>query len=224
VEPARLRWLWSLALLIPAVLAGVAGYAQFQDGWARDEALPIPNYLLRNLSAPQGAYLDAARALSQTSRANGEDMILQAQAAIAGGADPASNLDLIEQALAASPASSRGWLLLAHAAVGRDRQLAGKAANLGFLLGPYDFWLAGVRAQQAIKLWDLMDADTRTMALANARMLWDVPELRQELLIVLNTQDGVKLVGRAFQGRKNDVADMNRWILDTESRKSPNYF
>ena len=51
-----------------------------------------------------------------------------------------------------------------------------------------------------------------------------VPELRQELLIVLNTQDGVKLVGRAFQGRKNDVADMNRWILDTESRKSPNYF
>ena len=81
---ARLRWLWSLMLLIPAVLIGVSGYAQFQDGRARDEALPIPNYLLRNLSAPQGAYQDAARALSGTSRANGEGMITQAEAAIAG--------------------------------------------------------------------------------------------------------------------------------------------
>lgn len=224
MELARLRWLWSLALLIPALLVGCVGYAQFQDGLARDQALPIPNYLLRNLTAPASAYQDASRALAQANRADGENMVIQAEAAIAGGAKPASNLGLIEQALAASPASSRGWLLLAYAAAGSDRRLASKAANMGFLLGPYDFWLAGVRAQQAIKLWDLMDADTRTMALANARMLWDVEKLRPELLIVLNTGDGVKLVARAFQGRKNDVFEMNHWILDTESRKSPNYF
>jgi hypothetical protein len=114
-----------------------------------------------------------------------------------------------------APALARGWMLLAFSAARKDSRLAGHAASLGYLLAPLDFWLAGVRARQAVNLWPVMDSDTREMALAHVRRLWDEPVLRDNLMPLLGMPGGSRLLTNAFAGRQADLLDLDRWVLTT---------
>jgi hypothetical protein len=205
-------------LLFPVILA-LLGYAQFRDGWIRDQALPIPNYLLLGQRATKGAYISASEILAGSDRADGTIAIFQAEAALNGGAAPQSQIEIIKSGLRASPASARGWLLLAFASGKYDPALTQRAAAMGYVMGPMDYWLAKIRAHQASNLWPYLDDDTRQLALSQTRLFWEEAALRGSLPDLLSTPEGAQLVTRAFVGRSTELIALNRWALKVASAR-----
>jgi hypothetical protein len=203
----------ALLFALPAGLLAIMGVRAFRDGWNRDQALPIPNYLILGRIVSPSDYQRAVGPLSRTDRADGENVIAQAEAAIDGGAAPASQISLIETGLKASPASARGWLLLAFAAQGKNDALARDAAALGFLLGPSDYWLVKIRLKCALTMWPILKPETRGQALALVRQTWDEPRLHFALLSLLSSADGARLVTRAYQDHPADLLAINHWAL-----------
>jgi hypothetical protein len=198
---------------LPAVLLAMMGMREFQDGWNRDQALPIPNYMILGRIVLPADYQRAVARLSHTDPADADNVIAEAEAAIDSGAAPASQIALIEKGLAASPSSARGWLLLAFAARGTNDALARDAAAMGFLLGPTDYWLVKIRLKCALAMWPILKPETRELALALVRQTWEEPKLHFALFSLLTTADGAHLVTRAYQGRPADLLAINHWAL-----------
>jgi len=211
----------SLLFVLPAAALAMMGMREFHDGWNRDEALPIPNYLILGRIASRADYLRAVQPLSRTDRADGENVIAQAEAAIDAGAAPASQISLIEQGLSVSPASARGWLLLAFAVHGQNDVLARDAAEMGFLLGPTDYWLVKIRLKCATAMWSILKPETRELALAQVRLTWEEPKMRFALFSLLTSADGAQLVTRAYQGHPRDILAINHWALGLASVPQP---
>jgi hypothetical protein len=211
----------TMLFALPAALLVMTGVREFRDGWNRDQTLPIPNYLILGRIVSPADYQRAVQPLSQTDRANGENVIAQAEAAIDGGAAPASQISLIEKGLTASPASARGWLLLAFAAHGRNDALAREAAGMGFLLGPADYWLVKIRLKCALTMWPILKPETRDLALTLVRQTWEEPKLRFALLSLLTSADGAHLVTQAFQNRPGDLLAVNHWALGVAIGEPP---
>jgi len=206
--------------LVPAVLLCSLAVPHLRDGAAQDAAVPVPVYMIAQVAMPKVAYEDAAAALSRGSPRNGEAAIEQAEAVMRAGGPRAHAQAILVRGLSHDPASARGWTLLSEIALPTDRKAAARALSQALVLAPHDYWLVGARAQDAALLWSELEADSRSMALEQTRILWEEPPLRSQLLQLLRTPEGVALASRAFAGNEDEIRAMNRW-LSRERREKP---
>ena len=119
---------------------------------------------------------------------------------------------LLQDGLAKSPASVRGWTLLAEQLDTIDHQKAAQALGQSFLLGPYEYFVALKRARQAAVLWDDLAIDAREAALEQTRLLWTEESLNDGILRLLDTQGGSELLARAFIDEPEELRTINRWV------------
>jgi len=201
------------ALVLTALVLVAAGpcWRHFVDGVAQDQAIPVPNALIAGVTLPRAAYRDAAIVLQNVDPNNGEGVLLRAEAGIRAG-DPAySQLPIVRAGLSHAPGSARGWLLLAEIEAGRDNLLAYRALAQSILLSRRDFWLTGVRVQDAVALWRVMDGNSKQLALAQARLLWQEKSLRSQLKNLLHLKGGDSIMQQALVGSPDDIRELNRW-------------
>jgi hypothetical protein len=213
----RLRQLVeSVLLLLPALALGYAAWAHFADGVAVDAAIPVPVFMIQQIAMPKVAYEDAAVALERADARDGEAAVARAEAGLHGGASPDNEVALLTHGLMQEPASARGWTILAEAQEPADKKSAARALSQALVLAPRDYWLIGARAQDSARLWPELDRDTQALALEQTRMLWEVPDLRDQLRHLLTSPKGVALVAKAFAGREDELRTMNRWLALTQ--------
>jgi len=124
----------------------------------------------------------------------------------------------LEDGLARTPGSVRGWTLLAEQTETQNRTRAGNALAHSLLLGPKEYFLFGKRAQAAARLWDVLPSDASESALAQGRSLWTISALNPEIPYLLGVKGGPELMTRAFHDAPEDLRAMNRWLA-AESRR-----
>jgi len=205
-----------VVLVVPGIFLGIFGFVHFKDGLAVDAAVPVPVYMVAQISVPKKAYVEAAEALSEACQRNGGAMLSEAEARIHGGEPASVVLPLLRNGLSHEPASARGWTLLAEILHSKHPAWAAQALNEAFLLSPRDTWIAGARAQDAALLWPYLDDDTRGMAVEQTRRIWQEPLLRLQILGVVDTPQGAALVTRSFG--QGDIRAINRWVRQERRR------
>ncbi len=211
-----IRAVWaSLGLLL---LLGALPH--FRNGWTVDEALPVPSYMIAGRTLPASAYKRASKVLHAVNPADGTSRIAGAEAALDSGALGATQIGEIELALTATPASVRGWVLLAQArqAAG-DRRGAAQALSEALLLAPYDYWVAEKRARLAAQLWPNLDPDSQDAAIRQVRLMSSEPQLHPQLLDLVASREGAEITRRAFTGDRDDLIAINR-LLSAARRQS----
>jgi hypothetical protein len=202
----------SAVLLLPASLLAFSGLIHLQNGRSEDAAFPVPSYLSLNIPLPKAAYGDAAGALRHANFHDGNSELSMAEAQFHFGIEPQHLLTEIEGGLARAPASAEGWAFYAEALEHLDPPKAAQALGQAFTLAPYDFFWAGKRAQLAVRLWSHLSRDTRTAALRQVQMLWDEPMLHDELLLLLLTPNGDKILTLAYAGEPDTIRAINRFV------------
>jgi hypothetical protein len=213
------NWLVRIVWAAFALLLGVGALPHFRDGLIIDQALPVPSYMIAAKNLPNSAYAHAASVLLRADPANGTSRIAGAEAALDSGASGMTQIPNLTAALIATPASTRGWLLLARAAAPTDRKQAAAALSQALILAPYDYWVAGIRVRLAASLWSNLDQDAQSNALRQTRMLWEQQQLRPQLPAILASPGGLRLVRLAFAGQRDDLVALNRWV-SAERRKT----
>lgn len=199
-----------VGLCLPGVLLGTFGYIHFVDGWAQDAAVPVPVYMVAQIKMPKSAYVEAAKALRYADHRNGGAELARAEARVRSGEQGASIVDQIRDGLAHQPASARGWTLLAEVLNPSQEKYAAQSLSQALILAPNDYWLAGARAEDAAQLWPDLDDDARHMAFAQTRLLWQEPQLREQLVDLARTPAGAALISRAFG--QDDIRAINRLL------------
>jgi hypothetical protein len=198
-------------LLLPGAALAVLGTLGVIDGLAHDAAIPVPSSMVANVTMPKAAYIDAAAALAAANSRDGNAAIARAEAGWRAGMPAIWVQAVLTDGLSHDPASARGWTLLSESVAVHDRRQAAKVFSLAVILAPRDYWLVAFRTRDAAQLWPDLDAETRSMALGQARLLWQEPVLRPHLRKVVGTS-GAKLVNRAFEGEPDTIRRINRWL------------
>lgn len=157
-------------------------------------------------------YAQAAIELAQADARDGDAQLESAEASLYAGAKKAAIVSRIIAGLRLAPSSARGWLLLSEVTERTQPALAGAALSQSFLLAPYDFYLAGRRANDAAKQWATLDPETRSMAQRQTERLWDEGDLRGYIRPLLTSDAGTALVNRSFASRRTDQRLINRWL------------
>jgi hypothetical protein len=205
--------------LVPALLLIAAAIPRYQSGRAIDEAYPVPAYAILNLALPVNSYRAAADVLANANPNDGRTTIERAEMVSLAGAPPQDVVSLLEDGLTRAPASVRGWTLLAEQTQTLNRSRAGEALAHSLLLGPKEYFLLGKRAQAAAQLWDVLPSDASESALAQARSLWTISALNQEIPYLLAVKGGPELMTRAFHDAPEDLRAMNRWLAAEARRR-----
>lgn len=213
-----LRIVTGALMLSPAVLLGIFGWAHFSDGLARDAAIPVPVYMVAEIALPKAAYASAAAALARADHRDGQATIAQAEARQRSGEQATQVVPLLVAGLSRQPASPRGWTLLSEVLFPSHKVSAARALSQALVLAPREYWLVGRRAKDASAMWPWLDADSREQAVAQTRLLWTHPPLREQLKILLQSPDGAQTTTRAFG--EDDIRSINRWY-SRESWRSP---
>jgi hypothetical protein len=211
-----------LGLLLPAALLVAAAVPHFQSGRAIDTAYPVPAYTVMNIALPANAYRAAADVLASANADDGRTSIERAEIASLAGAPQNEVVSLLEDGLARTPASVRGWALLAEQTAAGDRARAGKALAHSLLLGPYEYYVMAKRARAAAQLWDVLPSDGSSAALEQARRLWTESALNQEIPSLLTIRGGPELITRAFHDDPEDLRALNRWLATERRRAAAN--
>ncbi len=206
------RWLLRIGCIAFVLLIVARAFAHFRDGVMIDRAIPVPSYMVAGRPVPKWAYAHAAAALAGADAADGVARIAGAEAALRAGAPDRSQIGPLRSALMRAPADARGWLLLAQAARSSDPHQASVAMSQALLLAPYDYWLAGMRAQIASGMWSALDEDAKSRALQQIRLLWEEPQLRVLLPAVLDAPGAASAFQLAFAGNRDEFITINRWI------------
>lgn len=201
-----------ILLLLPAILLALLAAPKFLAGRALDAAFPVPVYVAMNVPLPVASYGEAAARLDRARDADGGMALIQAELLALQNAPGARVSALAGQGLSATPASARGWLVMAESQRDSNPALAGRALGMALGLAPYDYWIAGRRATDAARLYPRLRGETQAMAERQAQMLWDEPRLRPQLLTVLASPGGSDLVMASFRARPDDLRALNRWV------------
>jgi len=212
-EPVR-----SLLLCVLALALATVGYRHFQNGVAEDDAVPIPVYMISHQIAPKVAYVNAALALAKADPNNGVATLQRAEASIRSGSSGHKVVDEIEAGLMKAPASSRGWTLLSEALYPANKKFAALALGQALILAPREYWLVGPQVLDAARLWDNLDADAQSAALAKTRLMWSETILHSHLKTVLGTPEGAVLVARSLS--HDEIRALNRWLIQEHSNAS----
>jgi hypothetical protein len=211
------RSVYRLLLLAPAlVLALVAGH-RLLSGLANDAAFPVPVYMAANVRLPPAAYQHAYDALGQASPRDGEALIARAEAGAQAGDADETVTRIVAQGLSQVPSSAAGWTLLAELRA-RGAEDAGGALTTAFQFAPYDYWLAGRRAELGAALWPRLSPETQERVMRQTRMLWSEPGLRRHIRPLLRAAGGRALVTRAFAQSPGDLRELNRWVAREQLR------
>jgi len=214
-------WLTSIFLVLPSIFLATAGIIELRDGTAVDAAFPVPNFLSNGTAMPKAAYRDAAGLLNKSNGLDGDAQISRAESMFYAGDHPEQALAVMENGLESAPASSEGWAYYTAMLVDQDPKKAGQALDQAFTVAPYDYFLAGVRARLGVLLWPDLNEQTRDEVLRQARVLWEEPSLRDELLPLLATSEGARLMTRAYDRSPETIRDINRWVEARRRKSSP---
>lgn len=206
-----------IVLAVPALLLGYFGAVHFLDGLAVDAAIPVPVYMVAQVPMPKPAYIAAADALSYADPRNGHAMLAAAEARWHAGEPPGRLVATIRRGLTREPASARGWTLLSEVLYRSDKKRAAPALSQALILAPREYWLIGARAKDAALLWPNLDPASRSMALNQARLLWQEPQLHGQLRELLRSPEGAALVSRAFN--QDEIRRINRWHSRAQRRR-----
>ena len=200
-----------IALVLPVALV-VLAVPHLIDGVALENAFPVPVYTEMDLAVPRSSYVNAANALAQGMRRDGDRAVMQAEAEANAGAAQADVLQVVTNGLAQSPASPRGWTLLAEELSRTDRKQAGEALSVALTLAPNDYYLLGRMERDAGYLWDNLSQDARDVAVNAAPTLWKVPQLRVYIRPVLAMRGGPSLMTSGFHFDPEELRALNRWV------------
>ena len=200
-----------LALLLPTALIIVA-IPHLVDGVAYESAFPVPVYTEMNIGMPRSSYISAANALAQGVQRDGDRSVMEAQTEANAGAAPSRVLPVLTDGLSRSPASSRGWVLLAEQLSRTERKRAGEALSIALTIAPNDYQLLGRMERDAGSLWDVLSRDARDVAVNAAPALWKNPELRPYIRPILGTRGGPQLLTSAFWFDPEELRALNRWV------------
>ena len=211
MTPAK-TWLLRIGLLLPVLLVTAAAIPRIVSGLALEAAFPVPSYIVKNVVLPRKSYAAAAIVLSHADSRDGETQILRAEAAHLGGMPDAQVIPIVENGLGHDPAYARGWTLLSELLRQTDRARASKALTIALELAPYDYFLAGRRARDGAMLWDAMSDDGRGLLLRQAGLLWSEPQLRDQVMPLLDTPGGAALMTRALKDNPDQIRALNRWV------------
>lgn len=203
----------ALLTLLPAALIAVA-IPHLIDGMAIESAFPVPVYLQMNAVQTHQAYVDASDALSRGSAADGDRAILEAESKVLAGADKSATLATLRNGLSRSPATARGWTLLAEQLASSDRRGAGQVLAIALMLAPNDYFLTCRLIRDAGALWDVLPDDARRIAISEAPAMWKTPDFRPYIRAVLATKSGPKLMTEAFRLEPDELRAMNRWVAE----------
>jgi hypothetical protein len=212
-------WLIGIFLALPSLFLATVGIIELRDGVAVDATFPVPNFLSNGTAMPKAAYRDAAELLGKSNGLDGDAQISRAESMFYAGDRPRQALAVMENGLGNAPASSEGWTYYAAMLMGGDPKKAGQALDQAFTVAPYDYFLAGMRARLGALLWPDLDEQTRDEALRQARVLWEEPSLRDQLLPLLGTSEGARLMTRAYGQSPETIRNINRWV-EARRRKS----
>jgi hypothetical protein len=184
------------------------------DGVAYENAFPVPVYTEMNVAMPRSSYAGAANALAEGMRRDGDRAVMQAEVEANAGADRSNVISVVTSGLAQSPASPRGWILLAEEMSRTDRKRAGEVLSVALTLAPNDYWLLGRMERDAAYLWDDLSPDARDVAVNAAPTLWKFPELRIYIRPVLAMRAGPKLITSGFHFEPEELRALNRWVQE----------
>jgi len=218
VRPLSL-WLFRLLLLVPAALLLLAAVPRFQAGLAVDAAFPVPAYLVMNAELPVDSYRTAADTLAKANPQDGRSLIERAEAAARAGTAPQTVENMLSDGLARSPASVRGWSLLAEQVASQDRTRGVAYLSQSYLLGPYEYFVAGKRSRTAAILWNDLSPKAHEIAVRQAKLLWSEVLLRSEIAPMLRVEGGTALMTLAFKDDPEEMRALNRWLA-TERRRA----
>jgi hypothetical protein len=205
-------WVYQVVLLVPVALLFLTAVPRLQSGLAIDAAFPVPNYVLVDYLLPENSYRVAAEVLTGASSEDGQTLILLAEVAAHANLPQQAILNLLRDGLSRSPASSRGWALLAEQI--QDRRRAAAALTQSLLLAPYDYFLAGRRGREGALLWDVLPVDDRRSVLQQARLIWSEPILYGEIEPLLMVSGGADLLARAFEDEPQELQALSLWIAE----------
>jgi len=207
------HWARCVSLLIPALLIILVATPRLQSGLAIDAIYPVPILMTVGISLPQSSYEDTAALLAAAHRDDGETILQRAEALSLAQPQGENVVELIQDGLAKSPASVRGWTLLAEQLGTIDQQKAAQALGQSFLLGPYEYFVALRRARLSAMLWDTLQTETQAAAQRQVRLLWTEESLKDGILRLLDTPGGSELLARAFIGDPEELRSINRWVM-----------
>jgi len=206
--------------LLPAVLLLAVAIPRFESGLAVDAAFPVPAYMVLNVPLPANSYRAAADALANASGRDGRAVLEHAEAASLSGDSPTGVMEMLRTGLTETPASVRGWTLLAERLVDQDGKAAATALEHSLLLGRYEYFVAGKRARVAAAVWDQLSPDAQAAMLPQARLLWTEIALRPEMTLLLSTQAGREMMGRAFRDDPEQLRALNRWLAQERRERA----
>ena len=215
------RWLARVIwLLLPAILIALT-IPRLKSGLSENSAFPVPTYMIMNVALPRQSYAQAAEILAHSDPNDGGVRIAAAEAAANAGSLPTRVVDLVRQGLEHSPVSARGWTLLAEQELRENNSRHGaQALSMALVLGPYDYWIAGRRARAGAALWNDLSPDDQRAVENQARLLWETPGLRTNLLTLLRVKNGPYVLTRAMGNDSQKIRTLNRWISQAEREQN----
>jgi len=216
-------WLVGAVVLLPSLILAAGGAVYLQNGLAVNAAFPVPlnmspliqtRMMSKDSTAPmpRAAYVDAANILRRANSRDGNAELSLAEARLYAGEKPRRIFSQVEDGLMGAPTSAEGWTFYAEILAPSDPKKAARALDQAFTLAPYDFFLAERRVQLASHIWNYLGSDTKSETLRQTRRLWDESVLRDEILSLLATSDGGKLLTRAYADDPDTLRTINRWV------------
>jgi hypothetical protein len=203
---------WAILLSLPGLFLAVSGIIHFRNGLSVDAAFPVPLYMLVDRVMPQVAYQDAAEILRHTNIHDGDTQLSLAEARFNAGDHSDTAKVTLLTGLTEAPASAEGWTLYSETLLSKNPSDASQALDQALTLAPFDFFSAGRRAQLASHLWGHLDGNARDAALRQVHTLWDEPRLRDEILLLLTSPDGGKLLSYSYAMDPETLRAINRWV------------
>jgi hypothetical protein len=207
-----------ILFLVPILFLVWAAIPRLWSGLVWDAAYPATDNIPLNFAPIEGqGYADVAAILSRADARDGTAHIIRAEALFHAGVAPSVYLPVLEEGLAARPASARGWTLLANAELQSNPDRATNALAMALRLAPLDYRIVEQRSRAGAALWRRLGAAEREILFTQTRLLWSDPVLQEHILNrVLLMPGGPELIGAAFAEMPEELRAINRL---TEQRR-----
>lgn len=212
-KPVAMNAGWSLAvkfaLIAFPVLIAIAALPRLVSGLAEEAVFPAEPYMQMNVPLVRRFYASTARILGDAPASDGDTQLWRAEALLRSGQTKAA-ADVARAALLRTPASARGWILLAAALSRSDPEKAANALALSLELAPREYFLIPVRVQVGAVLWRHLPQNAQDRLLEDVRWLAADERQRPALRALLAGKGGPALVTRALVDNPRELRALNR--------------
>ncbi len=205
-----------VALMVPPLVLALFAGPKLVSGLSVDLAFPVPVFIVTGLQLPQSTYRQTYEVLSGAVDADPSVLITRAEAASRAGMPAAVAVALGREGLKASPAQTRGWLLMAQTV---NPAMATRALTMSTYSGPFEYYSLSARVRVTQKLLPYLSGDDRSIALRQVKNFWSQDMFRRNLLQLMSSPGGPQLMSEALRDTPDDIRALNRWLA-AESRKT----